>query len=289
MANKRSMADDEICDFLAQEAEVGADFVLESDSELEDHLNEDDVQSDLEGEVFDHQNAEEENQASCEALPVLATVSVPLKTSAPIERYVHIIVPTQPVMRGKNMYCWSTSKGQTHGKTSSVNIIRAIRGPTRMCRNIFDPLLCFDLFVTDEILNEFVQWTNVEISLKRRDNTATATFRDTNPTEMRALIGILTLSAAMKDNHLSSEELFESTFLGTRYVAVMSRERFDFLIRSLRMDDKSLRPAVRQQDPFIPIRKVWELFITQCKLNYSPRAHVTIDGQLVEFRGRCPF
>lgn len=165
------------------------------------------------------------------------------------------IIPTQRVMTGKNLHYWSTTKGQSHGKTSAVNIIRANLCPIRKCRNIFDPLLCFDLFVTDEILREIVKWTNVQISLKRRDNMTTATFENTNSTEIRALIAILTLSAAMKDNHLSTEEVFDSTFSGTTYVAVIGRDRFDFLIRSLRMDNKSLQPAARQQDSFIQIRK----------------------------------
>ncbi|CAH2101186.1 unnamed protein product [Euphydryas editha] len=55
------------------------------------------------------------------------------------------------------------------------------------------------------------------------------------------------------------------------------------------MDDKTLHPNRRQQDPFIPIRKVWDMFIAQCKMNYSPGSNVTIDEQLLGFRGRCPF
>jgi len=105
------------------------------------------------------------------------------------------------------------------------------------------------------------------------------TFADTNATEIEAFIGLLTLSAAMKDNHLSTVELFDSSFTGSRYVAVMSRDRFDFIVRCLRMDDKTLRPNRRQQDPFIPIRKVWDMFIAQCKMNYSPGSNVTIDEQ----------
>lgn len=158
-----------------------------------------------------------------------------------------------------------------------------------MCRNISEPLLCFELFITDEIIQELVQWTNVEISKKRTEQMTSLTFADTNAFEIKAFIGILTLSAAMKDNHLSTVELFDSSFTGSRYVAVMSRDRFDFIVRCLRMDDNTLRPDRRQQDPFIPVRKVWDLFISQCKMNYSPGSNVTIDEQLLGFRGRCPF
>lgn len=107
--------------------------------------------------------------------------------------------------------------------------------------------------------------------------------------EVWALIGILTLTAVMKDNHLSADELFNASFSGTRYVSVMSRERFDFLLRCLRMDDKSLRPTVREQDAFIHVRKIWEIFINQCRLAYVPGTNLTVDEQLLGFRGRCPF
>ncbi|CAK1594957.1 unnamed protein product [Parnassius mnemosyne] len=157
-----------------------------------------------------------------------------------------------------------------------------------MCRNIFEPSLCFDLFITEDIVGEIVKWTNVEISRKRPPVNTHATCRDTCSIEVRTYFGILTLTAAMKDNHLTATDLFDSTFSGSRYLAVMSRERFNFLTRCLRMDDKTLRPALRQEDPFIPVRKIWEMFIQQCKCNYTPGNYLTVDEQLVGFLG-CPF
>ncbi|XP_045450544.1 piggyBac transposable element-derived protein 4-like [Melitaea cinxia] len=116
-----------------------------------------------------------------------------------------------------------------------------------------------------------------------------ASYRNTNVTEIWALIGILALTAVMKDNHLSTDELFDASFSGTRYVSVMSKERFEFLLRCLRMDDKSLRATLRQDDAFLPVRKVWDIFIDQCRLNYTPGTNLTVDEQLLGFRGRCPF
>lgn len=43
------------------------------------------------------------------------------------------------------------------------------RGPTRMCKNLYDLLICFNLFITDKIVSEIERWTNVEISLKRQE------------------------------------------------------------------------------------------------------------------------
>lgn len=279
------MEEREIISFLSQEDESPDDG---SDSEMEDHVSEDDFQSDTDDEYIDDVIDESLNIST----PPDDTSTSPNDTSTPPENTVHdhrIVIPPHRVIRGKNRHVWSTSKGQSSRRTSAINIVCCNRGPSHMCRNIFEPLLCFELFITDEIIQELVQWTNVEISKKITDSMTSATFADTNPTKIKAFIGILTLSAAMKDNHLSTVELFDSSFTGSRYVAVMSRDRFDFILRCLRMDDKTLRPARRQQDPFIPVRKVWDLFIAQCKMNYSPGSNVTIDEQLLGFRGRCPF
>ncbi|CAH2093110.1 unnamed protein product [Euphydryas editha] len=106
---------------------------------------------------------------------------------------------------------------------------------------------------------------------------------------MKAFIGILTFTAAMKDNHLTTIELFDISFSGTRYVSIMSRYRFVFLLACLRFDDKSIRLTNRSLDVFSPIKKVWNLFITQCRINYTPGSYVTVDEQRLGFRGRCPF
>lgn len=82
------------------------------------------------------------------------------------------------------------------------------------------------------------RWRNnrnsAEISLKRqgmtdndRENTrkdcmSNAIFRDTNNVETGSLIGSLSLSTTMNDRHLSTEEFFDSSCSGTRYVEVIS-------------------------------------------------------------------
>lgn len=289
MTSRLQLSDDAISRLISENEENEHDGHQESDSETEDHVSEDDTQSDFEDELIDTEIPEELDATQNEGNISPPASLEPTGSSDTSRRDRRIIIPRRRVIRGKNQHCWSTAKGQSRGRISAINIIRTNRGPARMCRNICDPILCFNLFVTDEIVDEIVRWTNVEISVKRRDTMTKATFRDTSVTEVRALLGILTMSAALKDNHLSTDELFDSSFSGTRYVAVMSRDRFDFLIRCLRFDDKSIRPSLRHEDPFIPIRKLWELFISQCKLNYTPGEHVTIDEQLLGFRGRCPF
>lgn len=185
-------------------------------------------------------------------------------------------------LRGKNGHVWSTTKGQSSQRTSAMNIVRTARGPTRMCSHVFEPVQIFDLFITEEIISEILKWTIIEMISKRQNlGKITATHKYTTDLEIRAFIGLLTLTAVMKDNHLSTDELFDPTFSGTRYISVMSKERFEFLVRCLRMDDKTLRPTLRPNDAFIPARNVWELFIQQCRVNYVPGLEVTIDAARV--------
>ncbi|GBP13516.1 hypothetical protein EVAR_6870_1 [Eumeta japonica] len=75
----------------------------------------------------------------------------------------------------------------------------------------------------------------------------------------------------------------------TEEIPVMSRERFDFLLNCLRFDDKSTRDERKAQDKFAPIREWWEVFIQICRDSYKAGSYLTIDEQLLGFRGRCPF
>lgn len=116
------------------------------------------------------------------------------------------------------------------------------RGPTRSVKNITQPLGLFEFFLIDEICDEILKWTNVEIAIRKQTyKTETSTQNNVCKEELKALFGIFILAAALKDNHLTSDELFSTEFCGTRYVSCMSRERFDFLARCIRFDDRDLR------------------------------------------------
>ncbi|KAK3874622.1 hypothetical protein Pcinc_020442 [Petrolisthes cinctipes] len=69
----------------------------------------------------------------------------------------------------------------------------------------------------------------------------------------------------------------------------MSEDRFSFLISCLRFDDKDTREERRQTDRFAPIRKICYIFIEKFGKMYFPKETLTVDEQLLEFRGNCPF
>lgn len=57
----------------------------------------------------------------------------------------------------------------------------------------------------------------------------------------------------------------------------------------LRFDDKSTWDQRRKTDKFAPISDIRENIDTNSKRYYKPHEYMTIDEQLVVYRGRCPF
>lgn len=192
MTCKRGLDDEQIAAVL-QNVFSDSDS-SENVSEPGNEILEDDIQSDMEDELADTQESDENTAPQPEISGNF--------TSRSDSR---IITVPQATIKSKSRHCWATSKGQNAGRISSTNIVRMARGPTRECKSLYDPISCFNVFFTDEIISEIVQWTNAEIFITRWDDMTAATFRDTNGIEIRALIGILTLSAALKDNHLSNK------------------------------------------------------------------------------------
>lgn len=181
-----------------------------SDSEVEDDQIIDDVQTEDENNyVTEYVSSLQESSPSEEADPALIAEAGPssgadrVSQPANSERIYRVRGNT---LRGKNGHIWSTVEAQTSHRTPAMNIVRTSRGPARMCKNIFDPVQIFNLFITDEFSSQIVKWTNVEIISKRQKvEKITATHRDVTDLEIRAFIGLLTLTAVMKDNHLSTD------------------------------------------------------------------------------------
>ena len=49
------------------------------------------------------------------------------------------------------------------------------------------------------------------------------------------------------------------------------------------------RETRNRMDKLAPIRIIWDMFIENCIKHYKPSEQVTVDEQLVTFRGRCSF
>ncbi|KAM4025402.1 piggyBac transposable element-derived protein 4-like isoform 1-T1 [Anomaloglossus baeobatrachus] len=69
----------------------------------------------------------------------------------------------------------------------------------------------------------------------------------------------------------------------------MSVGRYGEIRRIICFDDKRTRAARFETDQLAPISYIWNIFIKNCTKLYNPSTNVTVDEQLVPFRGRCKF
>ena len=170
------------------------------------------------------------------------------------------------------------------------NIVRFCPGPVKEAQDANTPEKAMLLLLTDDMIDIIVHWTNKRIELDAtKYKRQSGVVGPTEPAEVRALIGLLLFSGAQRDNHLSTREMWDITTGSPVYRTSMSEARFTFLINSLRFDDPETREARRDVDKFAPIRELWDMFIKNCEQMYVPNFNLTVDEQLLAFRGRCPF
>lgn len=196
----------------------------------------------------------------------------------------------EKIYRGKDRTVWHSKPNPAMPKFSRSDDITA-GAPTTTTLVAQTVAELFGLFMTDPLLAEVCVHTAEKIDalrekVKRRDN---PTFKDVSLMELKALLGVLIMSGARKDNQLSTEEMFSPALGCPFYRSVMSERRFCFLLRSLRFDGRATREERRKADVFAPMREFWNAVIRQCSGNYSPGPHVTVDEQLLAFKGRCGF
>ncbi|XP_018404606.1 PREDICTED: piggyBac transposable element-derived protein 4-like [Cyphomyrmex costatus] len=188
---------------------------------------------------------------------------------------------------GKNKYKWCLQAPEVRGRRSAVREI--LPEAKHMAVTARTPLDYWSALFTNDILEHIVKYTNEEIVRFEPDTLdadRVSYYRATTMIEMKAFVGLLYYLGANRNNKVTTGELWSRQF-GTMLCKVtMSQHRFKFLSSKIRFDDKSTRAERRQEDGLAPVREIWDIFIKNCELNYSPGQFVTIDEQLLGFRGR---
>ncbi|CAH2009352.1 unnamed protein product, partial [Acanthoscelides obtectus] len=186
---------------------------------------------------------------------------------------------------------WRKANPPRNVKTRSHNIIIHLPGPKGKAREVKTEVAALELFLDDNILKTITACTNIYIEKTRQEFTRDRDARSTDEIEIRAFIGLLfligTMRCSRKNIHLlwdnSKGNGIESCYL------TMSEQRFRFLLRCLRFNNINDRNMRKELDKMAAIREVFELFTNNFEKYFSPSEYLTIDEQLLAFRGRAAF
>lgn len=194
------------------------------------------------------------------------------------------------VLKGKSGYKWSTVAPERRGRHKMRNLVTHLPGPKGEARNITTPLEAWSLLLSDDILEKVVAHTNEQITRCSSTTTTPQTYQGKiDIIELKAFIGLSYLAGVRKAAKLHLNELWSARFGVSIFRATMSLHRYEFIGTCLRFDDKTTRAERKVDDKFAPIREIWDAFITNCKSLYTPFEYCTIDEQLMDYRGNCPF
>uniref|UniRef100_A0A1Y1K4Z8 PiggyBac transposable element-derived protein domain-containing protein n=1 Tax=Photinus pyralis TaxID=7054 RepID=A0A1Y1K4Z8_PHOPY len=175
-------------------------------------------------------------------------------------------------------------------RTKAHNIFVNKPGPVHEAARSSTAFECFKIFINDNIIEMITNCTNIYINKiqtnYQRERDAKLTDRD----EIISLLGMLYLLGVCKSGRQNLKDVWRTDGTGIDAIyCTMSYNRFRFLIRCLRFDDINSREDRREIDKLAPIREVFEMFLQNCRKSVVPGPNLTIDEQLVAFRGRCPF
>ena len=178
----------------------------------------------------------------------------------------------------------------------SCNIVTGSPGPTRITDNATSMQDVFNLFVGDETVEAICTYTNLEATNVIQEVNAKGlsnrirTWKNEDPVEMRAFFGVLLIAGALRCRKEAISEMWttDESIRRAVFTASMPRDRFVHILQFIRFDDKSTRDQRKKNDKLAAFREIWDGFVENCKKLFEPFEEVTVDEQLVAFRGKCP-
>lgn len=186
---------------------------------------------------------------------------------------------------------WSKSCPKKSVRTRSENIIIHLPGPKKHASKIVSEDKLLDLFLDSNVYKIIVSCTNIFINHLKSNFQRERDARCTDETEIRALFGLLYLIGTLRSSRKNASLLWDNSKgngLESCYLT-MSEKRFRFLLRCLRFDDIRDRETRKVIDKLAPVREIFETIVHNFSAHFIPSEYVTVDEQLLSFRGRCQF
>lgn len=104
---------------------------------------------------------------------------------------------------------------------------------------------------------------------------------------MKALIGLCYLAGVLRQNRVRTRDLSDSKLGIPFFRGTMSCNRFNFLTRCLRFDDKKIRLKKLDSDRLYAIREIFDHIVHVSNMLCTPSDCVTVDEHMLGFNGRC--
>ncbi|UYV65948.1 PBRM1, partial [Cordylochernes scorpioides] len=185
---------------------------------------------------------------------------------------------------------WKKALPPKNVRTRSENIITHLPGVKGEAKNAKSILDCWNLFIDDNILECIVTNTNIYIRNIQQNYCRERDANLTNLHEIKALLGIMYFLGVMKANKLNTDDAWARDSTGFELCRIaMSENRFRFLLRVIRFDDKATRNERLRQDKLAAVRLILDTFVKNYQKHYSPSEYITVDEKLDAFRGKCNF
>ncbi|XP_029905255.1 piggyBac transposable element-derived protein 4-like [Myripristis murdjan] len=142
---------------------------------------------------------------------------------------------------------------------------------------------CFALFITEEILELVLETTNLE----RHHKPGCRGWKEVDMPELKAFLGLLLLVGVYHSRREATQSLWEAQTGRPVFAATVSRERFEEISGRLRFNNRATRThRCCKQGVFCPIVERWS---EQLPCMWVPEQTLTVDEQLVPFKGCCSF
>jgi hypothetical protein len=181
---------------------------------------------------------------------------------------------------------WSSIPYSSMIINSSVNTIEEA-GPTTLTQHVSSMKDAFFCFMSEKIIQKILIYSNIE---RTRNIGSKEKSEEITIMELKAFIGLLLLSGLLGKSKKSIKSLWKRSPLESPiFKATMARNRFEKIISCLRFDDITTREERKKLDKFAAMREIWLDFEDNLRTCYIPGSYVTVDEQLLGFKGRCPF
>ena len=114
-------------------------------------------------------------------------------------------------------------------------------------------------------------------------------WNDVTVEELYKVIGLIVLIGVYKSKSGDICQLWSLENGRPIFNKIMSRQCFQDVLRVVRFDDAEYRRQHRSDDKLEPILECFDLCVNTLRDGNVPGSMLTVDEELVTFRGRCPF